>query len=98
MAALYFDFSPEKIQSTEERFYADLANRIPDYAPVGMAYMQQIPFVNTVCTLLLETNDAGPTTCGPGIPPGSTLVLKAGVIPLIIGLPATLLPPIPKVK
>jgi hypothetical protein len=54
MAVLYSGFSPENIQVVEERFYTDLANKIPDNMSVGFAYAKEIQFVDTTSEIPLS--------------------------------------------
>ncbi len=45
MAVLHADGFPGTVRSVEERFYAELADRMPGNSSVSMTYMQQLPNV-----------------------------------------------------
>ncbi len=54
MAVLYTDHPPYRAQSVQERFHAELADRIPGSSSVGIVYMQQIPNVYTITEIPLS--------------------------------------------
>lgn len=54
MAMLHTDNIPPPIPRTEERFYQELAERMPGNCSVSVAYFHQIPYVNIVTEIPLS--------------------------------------------